>query len=53
MIRGPIAVVWGEYEFFVNGQRNHCGVDSVEQGIPHARSRRRDRLARILPTVAQ
>jgi len=30
MIRGPIAVVWGEYEFFINGERSHCGVDSVD-----------------------
>ncbi|MDT8449181.1 MAG: lipocalin-like domain-containing protein [Wenzhouxiangellaceae bacterium] len=30
MIRGPIAVVWGEYEFFINGQRSHCGVDSAD-----------------------
>jgi len=30
MIRGPIAVVWGEYEFFINGRRSHCGVDSVD-----------------------
>ena len=27
LIRGPIAVVWGEYEFFINGERNHCGAD--------------------------
>ena len=30
MIRGPIAVVWGEYEFFINGERNHCGVDVAD-----------------------
>lgn len=30
MIRGPIAVVWGEYEFFINGKRSHCGVDSAD-----------------------
>lgn len=30
MIRGPIAVVWGEYEFFINGERSHCGVDSID-----------------------
>lgn len=30
MIRGPIAVVWGEYEFFINDRRNHCGVDSID-----------------------
>lgn len=30
MIRGPIAVVWGEYEFWVNGDFSHCGVDAVD-----------------------
>lgn len=30
MIRGPIAVVWGEYELFINGERNHCGVDVAD-----------------------
>lgn len=30
MIRGPIAVVWGEYEFWVNGEFSHCGVDAVD-----------------------
>jgi hypothetical protein len=30
MIRGPIAVVWGEYEFLINGQFSHCGVDSID-----------------------
>ena len=29
MIRGPIAVVWGEYEFLIDGQFSHCGIDSV------------------------
>ena len=29
MIRGPIAIVWGEYEFWVNGNFSHCGVDAV------------------------
>ncbi len=30
MIRGPIAVVWGEYEFWINGNFSHCGVDAVD-----------------------
>jgi hypothetical protein len=30
LIRGPIAVVWGEYEFWTDGQFSHCGVDSVD-----------------------
>jgi len=30
MIRGPIAVVWGEYEFLINGNFSHCGVDSID-----------------------
>ena len=30
MIRGPIAVVWGKYEFFINGERSHCGVDVAD-----------------------
>ena len=30
MIRGPIAVVWGEYEFWIDGNFSHCGVDSVD-----------------------
>lgn len=30
MIRGPIAVVWGEYDFWVDGEIVHCGVDAVD-----------------------
>jgi hypothetical protein len=30
MIRGPIAVVWGEYEYRINGEFSHCGVDSAD-----------------------
>lgn len=30
LIRGPIAVVWGEYEFWIDGEFSHCGVDSVD-----------------------
>jgi len=28
MIRGRMAVVWGEYAFLRDGKLNHCGVDS-------------------------
>jgi hypothetical protein len=30
LIRGPIAVIWGEYEFWIDGVFSHCGVDSVD-----------------------
>ena len=30
LIRGPIAVIWGEYEFWIDGEFSHCGVDSVD-----------------------
>jgi hypothetical protein len=30
MIRGPIAVIWGEYEFWIDGEFSHCGVDSAD-----------------------
>jgi hypothetical protein len=30
LIRGPIAVVWGEYEFWIDGEFSHCGVDLVD-----------------------
>jgi hypothetical protein len=30
MIRGPIAIVWGEYDFWVDGKIVHCGVDAVD-----------------------
>lgn len=30
LIRGPIAVVWGEYEFWIDGKFSHCGVDSAD-----------------------
>jgi hypothetical protein len=29
LLRGPIAVVWGEYEFWIDEEFSHCGVDSV------------------------
>ncbi len=27
LARGPIAVMWGEYESLINGQVSHCGID--------------------------
>lgn len=30
MIRGGIAVVWAPYEFWIDGQTSHCGVDVVD-----------------------
>lgn len=30
MIRGPLAAVWGEYEFLIDGKFSHCGIDSVD-----------------------
>ena len=30
LVRGPIAVVWGEYEFLIDGAFSHCGVDAVD-----------------------
>jgi hypothetical protein len=30
LIRGPIAVVWGEYEFWIDNAFSHCGVDLVD-----------------------
>ena len=30
LIRGPIAVVWGEFEFWIDGEFSHCGVDSAD-----------------------
>ena len=30
LIRGPIAVVWGEYEFWIDGKFSHCGIDSAD-----------------------
>ena len=26
---GPVATVWAPYDFHVNGQRSHCGVDAL------------------------
>ncbi len=30
LIRGPIAVVWGEYDFWIDDTFSHCGVDSID-----------------------
>ena len=30
LIRGPIAVVWGEYDFRIDGELSHCGVDAFD-----------------------
>ncbi len=27
---GAIAVVWADYDFYLNGKLSHCGVDSVD-----------------------
>jgi hypothetical protein len=27
LVRGPIAVVWAPYEFWISGETSHCGVD--------------------------
>lgn len=29
MIEGPIAVVWTPYDFHVDGEFSHCGIDAV------------------------
>lgn len=29
-IDGDIAYVWGRYDFFINGQLHHCGVDHFD-----------------------
>ena len=29
MIQGPIAVVWTPYDFHVDGEFSHCGIDAV------------------------
>ncbi len=30
LVRGPIAVVWGEYEFRIDGKFAHCGIDAID-----------------------
>jgi hypothetical protein len=29
LVHGPIAVVWAEYDFHMNGNLSHCGIDSI------------------------
>lgn len=29
-VHGPIAVVWTQYDFYVNGEFSHCGVDAFQ-----------------------
>ena len=29
-VRGPIAVVWAPYEFWVDGKTSHCGIDVMD-----------------------
>jgi hypothetical protein len=29
LVHGPIAVVWAQYDFHLNGALDHCGIDSV------------------------
>jgi hypothetical protein len=28
-LHGPLASVWGEYEFLIDGEFSHCGVDAL------------------------
>ena len=30
LIRSPIAVVWGEYEYWIDGAFSHCGIDAID-----------------------
>lgn len=30
LIRGPIAIVWGEYEFWIDEEFSHCGVNTAD-----------------------
>lgn len=30
MIHGPVAVVWGEYEYWIDEVFSHCGIDAVD-----------------------
>lgn len=30
MVRGPIALVWGAYDFWIDDSFSHCGYDSVQ-----------------------
>jgi hypothetical protein len=28
-LQGPIATLWAPYDFYIDGQRSHCGIDTV------------------------
>lgn len=30
LVRGPIAVVWGEYDYWIDGEFSHCGIDAAD-----------------------
>jgi len=30
LIRGPMAVVWGAFDFWIDGEFSHCGVNAVD-----------------------
>lgn len=30
LIHQAIAVVWGEYDFWIDGEFSHCGIDSID-----------------------
>lgn len=30
LIRGPIAVLWGEYDFWIDDEFSHCGIDAAD-----------------------
>lgn len=29
-IRGRLAAVWGEYEYWIDGEFSHCGIDAAQ-----------------------
>ena len=30
LVHGPIAVVWAPYDFYVDGEFSHCGIDAFQ-----------------------
>ena len=40
LVRGHIAVVWTPYEFWLDGKRSHCGIDTFDLVKVDGRSRR-------------
>ncbi|WP_416306263.1 hypothetical protein [Neptunicella sp. SCSIO 80796] len=30
LLEGPMAVIWGRYEFLIDGKLSHCGIDSID-----------------------